>query len=91
MENLQQELAHQATLERLGWKFQRVRGTLFFLDPDAALAPVYAALAQLGIVPEPERKQAPLVPSTALRDRVMQRAAEIRYAWAQESELRSCP
>jgi very-short-patch-repair endonuclease len=84
MENLQQELAHQATLERLGWKFQRVRGTLFFLDPDAALVPVYAALAQLGIVPDPEREHAPLVPSTSLRDRLMQRAAEIRNAWAQE-------
>ena len=83
MENLQQELARQATLERLGWKFQRVRGTLYFLDPDAALAPVFAALAELGIAPEPEAAE-PAQPTTELRDRLLLRAAAIRAAWQQE-------
>lgn len=84
MENLQQELARQATLERLGWKFQRIRGTQFFLDPEAALAPVFAALDELGIEPEAEQAHEPSLAPSELQHRLLQRAAEIREAWSRE-------
>jgi very-short-patch-repair endonuclease len=90
LENLQQELARQATLERLGWKFVRVRGTLFFLDPDAALAAVFATLSELGIAPEAEREVTQVAGSdTELRDCLLRRAAEIRRAWGQEDAATS--
>jgi very-short-patch-repair endonuclease/energy-coupling factor transporter ATP-binding protein EcfA2 len=89
LDNLQQELARQATLERLGWKFVRVRGTLFFLDPDAALAPVFAALDALDIYPDNEGTQPAASLPTALRDRLVLRAAEIRHAWAQDDAATS--
>jgi very-short-patch-repair endonuclease len=83
LDDLQRELARQATLERLGWKFVRVRGTLFFLDPEAALAPVFAALSELGIGHEPHEQQQARS-NTELRDRVVRRAAEIRRTWELE-------
>ncbi|HET8938660.1 MAG TPA: AAA domain-containing protein [Polyangiales bacterium] len=77
MDNLQQELARQATLERLGWRFVRVRGTLFYLDPEAALAPVFAALEAQGIAATP----LPAVSPSDLRNHLVSRAQEIRRAW----------
>ena len=50
-ETLHQDLERQAILERLGWVFVRIRGSLFFRDPDAAMAPVLSKLHHLGIEP----------------------------------------
>jgi very-short-patch-repair endonuclease len=41
----------QAVLERLGWHFLRVRGSSWYLNPEAALEKLKAQLAELGIVP----------------------------------------
>jgi len=50
-ERLQEDLDRQAILERLGWKFVRIRGSLFFRDEDRAMEPVLRRLAELGIQP----------------------------------------
>lgn len=39
----------QQILERAGWTFQRIRGSAFYRDPDAAMEPVWAHLDKLGI------------------------------------------
>src|SRR2546429_430949 len=39
------------TLERLGWKFARIRGGEFFRDPDKALHSLWSRLMALGIAP----------------------------------------
>jgi very-short-patch-repair endonuclease len=44
-----QDLERQAVLERLGWRFARIRGTSFFRDPKSAMGPVYEKLDRLGI------------------------------------------
>ena len=48
----------QAVLERLGWTFVRVRGSRWYLDPEASLAQLQKELRELGILPggssEPE-------------------------------------
>lgn len=51
IEKLPEDMARQAVLERLGWKFVRVRGSEFFLDPEQALQPVWKRIEQLGIEP----------------------------------------
>jgi very-short-patch-repair endonuclease len=48
-EELQYDMERQAVLERLGWVFVRIRGSVFFREPDKAMAPVFAKLNQLGI------------------------------------------
>jgi len=41
--------ARQEVLERAGWSFERIRGSAFYRDPEAALAPLWAHLEELGI------------------------------------------
>jgi very-short-patch-repair endonuclease len=43
------DLRRQRDLERCGWTFVRVRESSFLMDPDAAMRPVFQALAKLGI------------------------------------------
>jgi very-short-patch-repair endonuclease len=51
LEKIPEAMARQAVLERLGWKFERIRGSEFLVDPERALAPVLARLASLEIAP----------------------------------------
>ncbi|MFJ6781100.1 AAA domain-containing protein [Streptomyces yangpuensis] len=48
-ENADADAARQRELERVGWTFVRIRGSRFFLDPEKALAPLWAELDRLGI------------------------------------------
>ncbi|MFF7742972.1 AAA domain-containing protein [Streptomyces sp. NPDC007960] len=48
-ENADADAARQRELERVGWTFVRIRGSRFFLDPETALAPLWAELQRLGI------------------------------------------
>jgi very-short-patch-repair endonuclease len=51
LDNLSDDVARQMTLERLGWKFARIRGGEFFRDPDKALQSLWSRLTELGITP----------------------------------------
>ena len=84
LDNLPNDLERQATLERLGWTFVRVRGSQYFRDPDAAMRPVFERLAALGISPEDVGVEAAATVGDELRDRVIRRAAEIRREWDNE-------
>jgi very-short-patch-repair endonuclease len=83
-EQLQNDLERQAILERLGWVFVRVRGSVFFRNPDAAMAAVFVKLANLeiealGPVSESERKtDSPLV------ERIRRNAEALRARWLAE-------
>jgi very-short-patch-repair endonuclease len=51
LNQLPEEMERQATLERLGWVFTRVRATEFFRDPVRAMQPVFDKLQSLEILP----------------------------------------
>ncbi|MFO7639794.1 MAG: AAA domain-containing protein [Candidatus Competibacteraceae bacterium] len=83
-EQLQHDLERQAILERLGWTFARIRGSLFFRDPDAAMAPVFDKLDHLGIEPlgpdtAPETPEASVV-----LERIRRTAEALRREWQAE-------
>ena len=78
-ENLDEDMARQSILERLGWKFVRIRGSVFYRDPDRAMAPVFERLAALGIDPRREVSIEPTVSKVHLR--VVRAAAELRALW----------
>jgi very-short-patch-repair endonuclease len=95
LENLREDTERQAILERLGWRFERIRGSRFYRDPEAAMATVFARLAQMGIranlddgAPVPQNAQ-------GLVERVRARAQELiaeldeRLANAQTGTRRS--
>ncbi|CRX37959.1 AAA domain-containing protein [Estrella lausannensis] len=44
-----EDLARQALLERIGWKFARIRGTCFFRNPVEAMKPIFDKLEDMGI------------------------------------------
>jgi very-short-patch-repair endonuclease len=87
-ERLRENMERQAILERLGWKFVRVRGSLFFRDPDRALAPVFRRLEELGIHPESADATAetPARDRSRLEARVIRQAEDLRHSWAVESD-----
>jgi very-short-patch-repair endonuclease len=87
LERLHENMERQAILERLGWRFVRVRGSLFFRDPDRALAPVFRRLEELGIQPESSgHAVTPVQDRSKLETRVMRQAEELRLTWSQELE-----
>ncbi len=44
-----QDRARQQVLERANWTFERIRGSAFYRDPEAALGPLWQRLQDLGI------------------------------------------
>jgi very-short-patch-repair endonuclease len=85
LDKLQEDMERQALLERLGWRFVRVRGGVFFRDPDRAMVEVFRRLEELGIPPESPHAQQPAQQSEdELRDRVIRRAQELRQQWAEQ-------
>jgi very-short-patch-repair endonuclease len=49
IEQLADDVERQSILERLGWEFVRLRGSVFFRDPDAAMRPVFDRLRERDI------------------------------------------
>lgn len=86
-DDLDRDLDRQRILERLGWRFVRVRGSEFFRDPESTMARVRRRMAELGVEPigaetDPNASRA----ATDLRDRIVRRAEELRRQWAAEDE-----
>jgi hypothetical protein len=52
IEKLEEDMARQAILERLGWRFVRIRGSQYFRNPEMAMKPIFAKLQAAGIQPE---------------------------------------
>ncbi|HEY7358583.1 MAG TPA: AAA domain-containing protein, partial [Ktedonobacterales bacterium] len=80
-ESLAEDMARQAILERLGWRFARIRGSQFFRDPDRALEALLAHLRLLEIPAEGAQAAASPAEEAALQERVTQRSAELRQEW----------
>ena len=76
-EKLLEDMQRQADLERLGWRFARIRGSVFFRDPAGAMAPVMAKLEGMGIVPLGEEPREP-EGETYLVERIRRDAEAIR-------------
>lgn len=82
-EKLAEDMGRQMILERLGWRFIRIRGSEFFRDQQRAMIRVLRRLGELGIEPigaiSPENDG--VERSTELKERVIRRAEEIRKNW----------
>lgn len=84
-DKLQEDIDREAVLVRLGWTFERIRGSLFFRDEDRALAPVYRRLQELGITPELSPTSPSPAPEQAeVVERVIRHSQDLRAAWHPE-------
>jgi len=83
-EELPEVMERQLTLERLGWKFIRVRASQFFRDPEAGIKKLLARLKTLGIDaigPVTAEETAATDRGNSLKQKVLKRAEQIRRAW----------
>ena len=72
-----EDMQRQTILERLGWKFIRIRGSEYFADPENTINRVVDLLLNYGIKYEDNFTATPVNRDTELLQRVKQRAAEI--------------
>jgi hypothetical protein len=80
IEQVADDMARQAVLERIGWRFVRIRGSQFFRDPDSAMKPVFQTLSGMGILPENQVELSAMAhTASVLVDRVKRRADEILH------------
>lgn len=86
-EDRSSDFARQALLEEQGWIFARIRGSLFFRDPERAMKPVLAKLKSLGIEPQEMPLHESDVPSSVKN--VRRRAEELRQEWTDVEESNS--
>lgn len=85
-EKLQDDMARQAILERLGWQFVRVRGSVFFRDEERAMRPVFQRLDELGIAAELRSELGGVSSaSDSVTQRVIRRAEELRTEWSADT------
>lgn len=59
--NLAEDMDRQAVLERLGWRFVRIRGSAFYRDAELAMRLVFDRLRELEIPPEANHGRHPAV------------------------------
>jgi hypothetical protein len=78
-------MERQAILERLGWQFARIRGSIFFRDEDRAMLPVSRRLDELGITADMELSPSNSQSETdVVTQRVILRAQDLRAAWQKD-------
>lgn len=80
-EQLHRDLERQAILERLGWVFVRIRGSVFFRNPDTAMASVFSRLNLLGIEPSSANEDDKPNTGQPLIDKIRRAAEKIRQNW----------
>lgn len=79
-DKLEEDMNRQAILERLGWRFIRIRGSEFFSDEVAAMESVICKLNDHDIYPD-ERLDMLVENEEGLKEKIIIRSDEIRDAW----------
>lgn len=79
-EKIREDMERQAILERLGWRFIRVRGSEYYRRPDQAISRVVSELNAAGIFPEESTAEAAAACEDALIASIRERAAQLIQA-----------
>jgi DNA polymerase III delta prime subunit len=85
-EDLAEMMERQVILERLGWKFFRLRASEFFRNPGGSLKKLFRRLKSAGIdragaATDAERAAAATEEGESLKEKVLRRAEVIRSRW----------
>jgi very-short-patch-repair endonuclease len=93
LENLQADMERQSVLERLGWRFIRIRGSNFYRDEAKTMQRVFAQLETHGILPSGpnELTQGQVTQRNDRIEQIRRRAAEIRASWAKSNDTTTAP
>lgn len=86
LEKLHDDIERQSMLERLGWTFARVRGSIFFREPNRAMTTLFDKLQSLEISSMGLGRASDRASGSShlseLTERVMRRAEELRDEWS---------
>lgn len=74
---IREDMERQTILERIGWKFIRIRGSEYFRNPEKTMERVISELAKYGIKTEEQNVTSTETRATELLQRTKARAAEI--------------
>ena len=88
-DQIPEDMARQAILERVGWRFIRLRGTRFYRDPEGSMEWVFNELGRHGIEPVGSLSVAALEDgAVSFRWRIARRAWEIMKSkgWIAETD-----
>ncbi len=85
-DKVEEDLARQALLERLGWRFVRIRGSVFYRDKslnrEGAMRPLFDQLQKIGILPCGELiANNSMDAGQAQLECIKQRAAQLLLEW----------
>lgn len=86
-DKLEDDMNRQSILERLGWRFIRIRGSEFFRNENKSMEKVVKKLNELGIYPEESDNNS--YDDNILKNIIISRAQEIREAWYIEDQKES--
>lgn len=82
---VREDMERQAILERLGWRFIRIRGSEYFRDPEKAIERIVSELSARGIMPDANETLAATRPGDfELLERVRSCAARILSSTQEE-------
>lgn len=85
-EKVRADLERQVILERIGWKFIRIRGSEYYRDPEGTMERVKQELSRNGILPETVLDEPAAQVESVLLDCVKIRAAQILDEWHLEKD-----
>jgi hypothetical protein len=80
-EKVRADMERQTILERMGWRFIRIRGSEYYRDPEATMVRVINELTNYGIMQESMIEQMANTTSSELLSRVKIRAMQIMDEW----------
>src|SRR5260221_3373442 len=82
VEKLEEDMARQAILERLGWRILRIPGGQYFWDPGYVMEPIFTKLQASGIPAEGMvTKSKTDLDGKELKDRIINTAQALRNEW----------
>ena len=85
-EKVREDMERQAILERIGWKFIRIRGSEYYSNPGATMERVKQELTKNGILPETVLEEPVSQEKSSLLDIIKIRATQIIDEWHSEKD-----
>lgn len=89
-DKIREDLERQVILERLGWRFIRIRGSEYYRNPDETMKRVFDELSDMDILPEGMESE-PANEDNELLTRVKLRASQILNEWSNDKKLVNIP
>lgn len=87
LDKLKEDMERQAVLERLGWKFIRIRGSQYYLDSEKTMEFVFKRLHELEVYPTYIEEELTMIQDNEIVETVIRNADVLKRTWSGEEEV----